>query len=408
MRRFWRSTMACALCACAVEAGSGGRTERLVVGDTTIVRTLAGSAWGDSVALVEELSIGTLNGPPEYEFGQVQDVAVDSSLGMYVFDGQVPALRYYDASGKLVRMLGARGSGPGEYQDASLGIVIRHRDGRVVMRDPRNARLNIYDTDGAPLPPVLVTSGLFTQQATTLDTADHLYLRIMTGRPERNKPWPIALLHLDDQGRLVDTLVPPVIADEPQETGGTLFARAKHWAYSPLGGFVVALSDRYRIEHFRADGSVLRIERDVPPVAVHPEEKAELEAMNDWRYRTQGQFMTTDKPTVPDVKGAIRGLVVAEDGRIWVRRYAAAEKGEPIPGITRPGQEPPPAQSWREPNVHDVFEPDGTFLGTVRLPPRTGLNVMRGDWIWGVREGPEGESQVVRFRIVPKWQPDRP
>jgi len=400
MRPPWRCAVACVLCACAADPGNAGRSERLVVGDTTIVRTLAGSVWGDSVGLAEEVSIGVLNGPPEYEFGQVQDVAVDATGGVYVFDGQVPALRYFDAAGRHVRKLGGKGAGPGEYQDASLGIVIRHRDGLVVMRDPRNARLNLYDPDGSPLPPVLVTSGLFTQQATTLDTADHLYLRIMTGRPERNKPWPIALLHLDDGGRIVDTLVPPVLADEPLESGGTMFARVKHWAFSPLGGFVVALSDRYRIEHFRADGSVLRIERDVPPVALHPEEKAEFEAMNDWRYRTQGQFMSDDKPTVPDKKGVIRGLAVGEDGRIWVTRYVAAEKGDSVQSFERPGQEPPPVRFWHEPNVHDVFEPDGTYLGSVRMPPRTELSVMRGDKVWGVREGREGENQVVRFRIV--------
>lgn len=198
MRPLWLTVAACVLGACA-GAENTGRSERLVVGDTTIVRTLEGSLWGDSVSLAEELSIGTLNGPPEYEFGQVQNVAVDANGGMYVFDGQVPALRYFDAAGRHVRKLGGKGSGPGEYQDASLGMVIRHRDGRIVMRDPRNARLNLYEPDGSPLSPVLVTSGLFTQQATTLDTADHLYLRIMTGPPERNKPWPIALLHLDDQ-----------------------------------------------------------------------------------------------------------------------------------------------------------------------------------------------------------------
>ena len=399
MRPLWLTMAACAFGACA-GAESRGRTERLVVGDTTIVRTLEGSVWGDSVSLAEEVSIGTLNGPPEYEFGQVQDVAVDANGGMYVFDGQAPALRYFDATGRHVRTLGAKGAGPGEYQDASLGVVIRHRDGRIVMRDPRNARLNIYEPDGTPLPPVLVTSGLFTDQATTLDTADHLYLRIMTGRPERNKPWPIALLHLDDQGRIVDTLVPPVLADEPLDAGSTLFSRVKHWAFSPLGGFVVALSDRYRIEHFRTDGSVLRIERTVPPVLIQPEEKAEIEAMNDWRYRTQGRFMTTDKPTVPNEKGVIRGLAVGDDGRIWVSRYVAAEKGDSVPGFSRQGQEPAPTRFWHEPNVHDVFEPDGTYLGSVRMPPRMGISVMRGDQIWVVREGPEGESQVVRFRIA--------
>jgi hypothetical protein len=133
---------------------------------------------------------------------------------------------------------------------------------------------------------------------------------------------------------------------------------------------------------------------------IQAEEKAELEAMNDWQYRTQGQFMTTDKPTVRDAKGVIRGLAVGEDGRIWVRRYAPAEKGDSLPGLARQGQEPPPTRFWHEPNVHDVFEPDGTYLESVRVPPRTGLSVMRGEQVWGVREGSEGESQVVRFRIA--------
>lgn len=400
MKRSCLAALALLPVACG-ESADRGRSERTVVGDTTIVRTLAGSVWGDSVDLVEELAIGVLEGPPEYELGQVQVVAVDGAGGIYIHDSQVPALRYYDGNGQYVRTLGRKGAGPGEYQDAALGVVIRRKDGRVVMRDPRNARLNIYEPDGSPLPPVLVTSGLFTQQATTIDTADHLYLRIMTGQPERNKPWPIALLHLDDEGRIVDTLVPPTVADEPVEAGGTSFSRAKHWSYSPFGGFVVALSDRYRVEHYRPDGRVLRIERDVTPVAMHPEEKAEHEAMNDWQYRMQGQFMTTDKATVPDTKGVVRGIQVAEDGRIWVRRYVAAERGDTVRTVVSQGMEPPPPRVWREPNVHDVFEPDGTFLGSVRLPPRTGLSVMRGDLVWGTREGPDGEAQVVRFRITP-------
>ena len=78
MRPVWLTMTACVLGACG-GAERAGRAERLVVGDTTIVRTLEGSVWGDSVSLVEELSIGALNGPPEYEFGQVQDVAVDAN-----------------------------------------------------------------------------------------------------------------------------------------------------------------------------------------------------------------------------------------------------------------------------------------------------------------------------------------
>jgi hypothetical protein len=83
--------------------------ERTIVGDTTIVRTLAGSVWGDSVSVVEELRIGVLEGPEEYQFAGLLDLAVDATGGTYVFDSQIPALRYYDAQGTYVRTLGRGG-----------------------------------------------------------------------------------------------------------------------------------------------------------------------------------------------------------------------------------------------------------------------------------------------------------
>jgi hypothetical protein len=84
------------------DSGTAGvETVRTVVGDTTIVRTLGGGVWGDSVRLVEEVAIGALDGAEEYLFGRVGDLAVDADGGIYVFDGQVPALRYYDSNGEL-------------------------------------------------------------------------------------------------------------------------------------------------------------------------------------------------------------------------------------------------------------------------------------------------------------------
>ncbi|MGD2069913.1 MAG: 6-bladed beta-propeller [Gemmatimonadota bacterium] len=402
------SSIRCAsLAALAVSTACGGasdadgtRTVRTVVGDTTIVRTIGPGAWGDSVALVEEVRIGVLEGSEEYQFGQIVDLAVDPEGGIYVFDSQVPALRYYAAGGSYVRTVGGEGQGPGEYLDASLGIVIRRSDGRVVMRDPRNMRLNVYEPDGTPSDSWRVDSGLFTSRATLRDTADQLYLKILTGPPEPNAPWPVALQHLDPQGRVVDTLAPPVLPDEPTGPGGT-FAPSKAWDFSPLGGFVVGVTDTYRIEHHRPDGSVLRIERDADPVPIHPEEKAEHEARNAWIEETQGRFMTSELPPVPDVKPVFSRLIVGEEGRIWVRRYTEAARDRTVEVPDEPDPDVPPPVTWRAPAVYDVFEPDGAFLGSVTLPPRTSPWVIRGDRVWGVQLGELDEATVVGYRIVP-------
>lgn len=387
------------LAAGCVESEREGGTlelERTQVGDTTIVRSTGGSVWGDSVRLVETLSIGELEGPPEYQFGQVQDLAVDAEGGVYVFDGHVPAIRYYDASGSYVRTVGGEGQGPGEYRDASLGMAVRRSDGRLVMRDPRNMRMNVYEPDGSPSESWRIESGLFTGRATTVDTAGHMYLKILTGPIERNEPWPIGLLHMDDTGEIVDTLEVPELPADPDEPGGT-FGVQKEWAVSPLGGIVAGVSDRYVLHHVRPDGTVLRIERDAEPAPVHPDERAEHEARLDWRWERQGQTITADRVPVPEVKPIFRGIYVGDQGRIWVHRYVEAVKDPSIEKRDDPDARP--VVTWREPVVFDVFEADGRFLGTVRVPPRTSLRVYRGDRVWGVRRGEFDEAYVVGFRI---------
>jgi len=389
-------------------AGCGGETggdappagsERTVIGDTTVVRAIGSGLWGEGIELVEETSIGVLNGPDEYQFGFVSNIAVDNQGGIYVFDGQAPALRYYNADGVYVRTVGGQGEGPGEYQDAALGLAVRRSDGRVVMRDPRNMRMNVFESDGSHSDSWRVESNLFSGDATRLDASDHMYLKILTGRPEQNMPWPIALLHLDDRGEIVDTLIPPALPDEPQSSSG-MFGTTKVWSFSPLGGFVVGISDRYTFDHYRKDGTVLRMTRDIPRVTLQPEEKREFDDMNAWRQRTLSQSSTTTVlPPVPNVKPVYRSIEVGEDGRFWVRRYVDAERGDPRQGAAQPGMEAPPAMSWREPIVYDVFEPEGDFLGSVVVPAGTSLSVFRGDRVWGVRRGDFDEQYVVAFRI---------
>lgn len=386
---------------CAAGEGDEERApevERVEVGDTTIVRTLGPGVWRDTATLVEVGRIGVLEGPEEYQFGFVTEIAADREGGVYVFDAHGPALRYYDPSGTYVRTLGGEGEGPGEYQNAALGLVVRRSDGRVVMRDPRNMRLNVYEPDGTPSDSWRVESGLFTSDALVLGPDDHLYLKILTGRPEPNESWPIALLHVDDGGQIVDTLVPPTLPDEPTGPSGNLIPR-KTWAFSPLGGFVVGVTDRYRIEHHRPDGTVLRIERDAVPVRVHPEEKAEREARNDWSRERQGQRMTSEIPPVPGVKPVYHSISAGEEGRIWVRRYTKAYKDESMEVPDPPDPDRPPPLTWRERHVYDVFDPDGTYLGVVEVPPRTTIAVRRGDRVWGIQRGEFNEASVVEFRI---------
>src|SRR5688500_6470978 len=98
----------------AVMAASNASAQNAVAG--------AGApTWGTSTRLVQELRIGQLEGAEQYTFGSVDGIAVGLDGAMFVYDGKVPIIRLYDATGKFVRNVGRAGEGPGEYRDV-LGI----------------------------------------------------------------------------------------------------------------------------------------------------------------------------------------------------------------------------------------------------------------------------------------------
>lgn len=381
--------------ACAMETADRGslQSDREVRGDTVVVTIAHGSVWS-STSLVEEIRIGALDGQDEYIFGRIGGLVPDGTGGVYVFDGLAPALRQYDAQGRYVRTLGGDGSGPGEYRDVALGLAVRS-DGRLVMRDSRNNRINVYNPDGTASDHWLVASGLFTSDAMVLDTADHLYLKILLEPPERDRPWNIGFLHLDENGTILDSIPPPAIVGEPTDVAGTM-RPTKHWARSPMGFTVVGLSGDYSFEIRHPDGQVVRVIKSHAPVALLPEERAELEAWNDWMRETQGEFMTSDLPPVPSTKPAYADIEAGDDGRIWVRRHVTAVQRDVD---VDPSSDRPPPRSWIEPLVYDVFGVDGTYLGEVRVPERTQVSWIGRDEIWGVYRGELDEPYVVRLRL---------
>ncbi len=261
--------------------------ERDTVGDTIVVRTIAGSMWGDSVRLVEELRLGEADG-----------------------DG-------------------------GAY--------------------------------------TMINSGIKRVGETMLVS--------------------YAFLHLDSTGTARDTIQMPTWPEIPPPMM-RFYVRGLN-AFQPHGAFAVARSDRYVVDVPDAAGRVLRVERpSVAPIDLLPQERADEEAF----FTALAQRNPIgERITVPSTKPLIRTLKVAPDGRLWVQLHTrAVESGEPrdstSTGLIFPDH-------WIEPEAWDVFDPDGTFLGHLELPPRATLQVMRGDRAWGTVLDGDDVPYLVRWRV---------
>lgn len=375
----------------------GGNTdapqvERTMVGDTTVVRTLAGSAWGDSITVTEELRVGSLDGAAELQFGRIEGFARVPGGGFVLYDGTVPALRQFDADGRHVRTLGRAGAGPGEYGD-NTGVAVT-RDGVVLQYDVVNSRINRYlAADGSVLPAWPVHSQLFTGDAFVLDTADAVHYRFLRTEPQSiDEEWDVVFQKLTANGELADTVEAPYQRETGPRPPRTQLHPRKWWVLSPLGHRIAGHSVTYDITVYRPEGP-LRISRAIAPTPWHPPLRKEYQELFDAGIRAQGGTPVE----IPEMMPAFTALLPMRDGRLWVQ---VQDSTVPLaPDEIRPATPEQPTITWGIRPAWDVFDPDGGFLGRVRLPRRTSVVEALGDTIWAIARGEVDEQYVVRYRI---------
>lgn len=71
-------------------------------------------------------------------------VAVDEREWTYISDDQGPQILVLDSAGSVVRTVGRRGEGPGEFRQAAIGVG----DGHLYVHDIQLSRVSKFDTSG--------------------------------------------------------------------------------------------------------------------------------------------------------------------------------------------------------------------------------------------------------------------
>jgi hypothetical protein len=76
------------------------------------------SESGPPFVLVEDLRIGSADGPLEEQFGDIWGVLPDATGRIYILDGQAQEVRVFEPDGRFSHSIGRRGEGPGEMTSA--------------------------------------------------------------------------------------------------------------------------------------------------------------------------------------------------------------------------------------------------------------------------------------------------
>lgn len=401
----------------ACDASSGGdltdgwQAEIDTIGDTIRVRTVAGSVWGDPATLVPEVSIGMMDGPDEYVFGDPSGLGVMDDGTILVLDYQVPVLRAFASDGTFLHNIGREGDGPGEYGSPDgIGIL---PDGRIIVRDPPNARITLFDVSGESLGQWYLAGGFNSGSPQQVDSEGNSYVRTILERGTAPWEWKFGMIRYNPDGEIVDTIPAPTWGyDAPKVTASrenssssrdVPFSATDSWAFSPLGYMVGGLSTDYRIDLFRTDEPVLRIEKEWTPVPVLTEEGEERRRRITESLSRQYGSWSWNGPSIPDTKPPFKDVLVSEEGDLWVvlssRAVPVMTPAEAREEEARTGR---PVLRFNEPLAFDVFRPDGRYLGPVNAPPEFRIDpvpVIRGDTVWAVDRDELDIPRVTRYRI---------
>lgn len=405
----------------------------------TIVKVVETPRHAGVASVLEELSIGVLEGSPEYSFWFVTDVAIGQDGSMLILDAPFAgraSLRLYNGSGLFVRNVGGEGRGPGEFMKPAAVAVLP--DGRFLLLDHMNRRINVYTAAGDyadtwTVPFFNVIGGVAGQMRVDPATGTVAIRSYLAAPGVRMQPYNPgspprqAVVRMRPGGAVIDTLDAPELPNlyrgvaKIEQRGSTRlgsgfampYIPAAFWQYSPLGYFVTGISSRYAIDirvprrqattsaqppTWRPGDPVQSIRLGVPPVRITALERAEQKAhiqnqLNALRGNQEGRVLDT-----PSTKPFFRSIYVGDDGRIWVTIHTPSTRdAAPQSTGTAVSQ-----LRWREPTVLDVFEPTGSYVGRVRVPDDLRIIKLRDDRIWGVARDEFDVEYVKRYRV--RWR----
>jgi hypothetical protein len=254
--------------------------------------------------------------------------------------------------------------------------------------DMQGGRISVFDTAGAFLRGIPLSGGfVIIPWPGGIDTAGYFYNAIP--RPVSGGfEW--ALVRYDSAMTPLDTLIPPrqMVRHQFEHRSGpgsmmsasVPFTPSMAWRLTRAGDFWVIHTGTYELFRQAARGDTIRVvTKPFETVPVTSAEKDSALARLKW-FTDQGGKV--DRSRIPDVKPAVQGFQVGEDGYLWVNAVQA--------------------DTGAQRRVFEIFDPEGRFLGELRLPfdlMSRPAPILRRDHLIGVTQDDAGVPYIVRARI---------
>lgn len=394
------------LAACGDGEGRGGDWQGSVT-DSAGVRVVTSAGDGlwapeEGWTVEEDLRIGSAEGEPEYQFGQIAGIDVASDGRIFVLDQQARDVRVFDREGRFVARIGKAGSGPGELGQGAGPVFVGPGD-TVSVPDVGQQRVTRYTPGGEPAGsfPVAMSDGIAVKWMETPD-GELVQQTMILALPHQAAVEPgNILLRRNASGEITDTLMVMPAGQTMDFSSGqprmTLFAPEPMWALGPQGHLVYGNNSVYRLEVFGPGGELERViakERERDPISESDQQEFRRVIREAWEQAgmpPQAMDMMAQALHFADYYPAYANLFGGPAGSVWVQGVQSPEDVRES-GATFDLQDIG-GPEW------EVFDNEGRLLGVVRMPPRFTPLLFRGDHIYGVLRDDRDVQYATRMRV---------
>jgi len=334
----------------------------------SIIKNPKEPMYGEDVFnMEEELSIGETKGREDYMFSMIVSIDVDDEGNIYVLDIKETHIKVFNSDGRLMRIIGKKGQGPGEFQRPFTVQITAQNE--VVVYDPMPRKLLFFSSEGEYKKSISIEK-LFNPQI--LNSEGNIVSLVRIDEAE-NPKYELQRLNLELQPLTFyySYPVPDLMRD-----GFNSFRSSLQWAVTNNNEIVCGHPDEgYGLKIFNPEGKITRnIVKDYTPVKI-PDEAIKRATK---RQLPPGRFYS-----VPKYYSAFRWIITDDDNRIFVC-------------------------TWESPkdkvgSYYDVFSPEGKFIAKIPLRHEFLMGrpiIFKENKLYLVEADEDGYQYVKRYKVT--------
>ncbi len=312
----------------------------------------------DVFSLEEELSIGVAEGPEEYMFSNLRNLAVDDRGYIFALDVREKHIKIYNDEGKYVRTIGRAGQGPGEIGFPRNVCITPQNE--VMVPDSMNNRLTFFSMEGEFIRSI-TTTPLELLETKIDSNGDIIGLDIVL---EEENSRHVLKKFDDDLKYLCSFDYSPL--QNPRNRNPYMSSLV--WGIDKNDRVVCGYPTTYEIKIFDTDGNIIkRIEKDYKPLEVTKEDLKLAEGMPPGI-----------EVSIPKYYPAFWNLFIDDNSRIFVQTW------EKVPD--------------EEKRYYDVFDKDGRYIA--KIPLRSRLQLIKMNKLYSIEADDDGYHVIKRYKVT--------